>query len=122
MRSTLHTVLVKLCLYLVIWPNIILTSFLTIVGFVAPLVLIFVLIGWWGLGSLLVLHRRFAGKWHPPGKPVWWGLFFASLFVAGIGCREGVAKLMAPSIYWLPVSCIPISFYWAWLSHKGFRF
>jgi hypothetical protein len=122
MRSILRTVLVKLCLYLVIWPNIILTSFLTIVGFVAPPVLIFVLIGWWGLGSLLVLHRRFAGKWHPPGKPVWWGLFFASLFVAGIGCREGVAKLMAPSIYWLPVSCIPISFYWAWLSHKGFRF
>jgi hypothetical protein len=122
MRSTLHTVLVKLCLYLVIWPNIILTSFLTIVGFLAPTVLIFVLIGWWGLASLLVFHRRFAGKWHPPGKPVWWGLFIASLFVAGIGYREGVAKLMAPSIYWLPASCIPVSGYWAWLSHRGFRF
>lgn len=122
MRSTLHTVLVKLCLYIVIWPNIILTSFLTIVGILAPPVLIFVLIGWWGLGSLLVLHRRFAGKWHPPGKPVWWGLFIAGLFVAGIGYREGVGKLIAPSIYWLPASCIPISFYWAWLSHKGFRF
>jgi hypothetical protein len=122
MRSTLHTVMVKLCLYLVIWPNIILTSFLTIVGVLAPPVLIFVLIVWWGLGSLLVIYRTFAGKWHQPGKPVWWGLIIASLFVAGIGYREGVAELMAPSIYWLPASCIPVSIYWAWLSRKSFRF
>lgn len=122
MRSTLHTVMVKLCLYLVIWPNIILTSFLTIVAILAPPALMFALIGWWGLGSLLVLHRRFSGKWHQPGKPVWWGLFIASLFVAGIGYKEGVGKLMAPSIYWLPASCIPVSFYWVWLSRKSFHF
>jgi hypothetical protein len=122
MRSTLHTVLVKLCLYLVIWPNIILTSIFTIVGMLAPPVLMFVLVGWWGLGSLLLIHRRFAGKWHQPGKAVWWGLLMASLFVAGIGYGGGVAKLMAPSIYWLLASCIPVSGYWAWLSYKGFRF
>ena len=122
MRSTLHTVLVKLCLYLVIWPNIILTSIFTIVGMLAPPVLMFVLIGWWGLGSLLVIHRRFAGKWHQPGKAVWWGLLMASLFVVGIGYGGGVAKLMAPSTYWLLASCIPVSGYWAWLSYKGFRF
>jgi hypothetical protein len=122
MRSTLHTVLVKLCLYLVIWPSIILTSIFTIVGMLAPPVLMFVLVGWWGLGSLLLIHRRFAGKWHQPGKAVWWGLLMASLFVAGIGYGGGVAKLMAPSIYWLLASCIPVSGYWAWLSYKGFRF
>ncbi|SDI96319.1 hypothetical protein [Pseudomonas abietaniphila] len=113
MRSTLHTVLVKLCLYLVIWPNIILTSIFTIVGMLAPPVLMFVLIGWWGLGIIgdpPQVCREVAPAWSScvvgitDGKPLrrwywlWWrrrqadgsldllvaGLVYTGLWLLGV--------------------------------------
>lgn len=120
MRSSFHGAVVKLSLYLIVWPNMVFTAIFTVVAVFAPPVMIMMIISWWGLGALLVLHYRFAGQWDRPGKAVWWGLALATALVVLIGYGGGVAVL-APSIYWLPASCIPVAAHWAWLSWKGFR-
>lgn len=105
MRSSFHGAVVKLSLYLIVWPNMVFTAIFTVVAVFAPPVMIMMIISWWGLGALLVLHYRFAGQWDRPGKAVWWGLALATALVVLIGYGGGVAVL-APSIYWLPASCV----------------
>jgi len=53
--SAFHLLGVRLCLYLVVWPNIILASVFTLVAVFVPPMLILIVIAWWGLGSLLSL-------------------------------------------------------------------
>lgn len=120
--SGFHTCLVKLTLYLILWPNILLTFIFTLAAVAAPPVMILMIFAWWGLGALIVLYNEFAGKWDEPGKGTWCGLILANLIVLGFGWGGGISNIMTPSVYWLVASCMPVSMHWAWLSHKGFRF
>jgi hypothetical protein len=73
-------------------------------------------IGWWGIGSLLWMHRFFAGKDTPPDNAAWYGLITASLLVAWM------ARTWFEGMEWFYVliACIPVAAYWAWLSKKNF--
>lgn len=116
-RSTLHSMVVKACLYCVVWPAIIIHSFLTILTLMAFQLFPMSVIGWWGIGSLLWMHRFFAGKDTPPDNAAWYGLITASLLVAWMAQTwfEGMEW------FYVLIACIPVAAYWAWLSKKNFR-
>lgn len=120
--SAFHGLAVKLCLYLVVWPNIILASAFTLVAVFAPPMLILMVIAWWGLGSLLSLRQCFAGTCQTPRKAVWIGLAVASALISLIVGYGWLKTGETLPLLWIPALCIPVAGYWSWLVRKGFRF
>lgn len=119
--SAFHLLGVRLCFYLVVWPNIILASVLTVVAVFAPPMLILMVIAWWGLGSLLSLRQCFAGTCETPRKAVWVGLAVASGLISLIGGYGWLTTGETLPLLWIPALCIPVAGYWSWLVKKGFR-
>lgn len=120
--SAFHRLGVKLCLYLVVWPNIMLALMFTFVAVFVPPMLIFMVIAWWGLGSMLSLRQCFAGTQQTPRRAVWIGLAVASGLIALV-CGYGWLKMdETQPLLWIPALCIPVAGYWSWLVSKGFRF
>lgn len=120
--SAFHRLGVRLCLYLVVWPNIILASVFTVVAVFAPPMLILMVIAWWGLGSLLSLRQCFAGTCQTPRKAVWIGLTVASALISLIVGYGWLRTGETLPLLWIPALCIPVAGYWSWLVRKGFRF
>ena len=122
-RSIFHTVLVKLMLYMLVWPTILLHAFFTLPALIVALYLPLCVIGWWGLFSLLSLNALFAGKMEVAGRSTWLGLIAASILAIAFTANWAM-KFGLDHFYWfaLQVACIPTGAYWTWLAWRGFRF
>lgn len=136
--ATHHHTLVWLCKCLIVWPAAILLAVLTNIAlFVSPVFpvgIVFVGIGWWGIGSLFTLHSYLVGGPDRPSKASWNGVLAASLCVAFFGLSlRGYLRSLDPDyardILWVdnlfltwPIGCcIPAGLYWLWLAHEAIR-